>query len=179
MPSGLARSRSEERDLKVDIIAPSGRYMQGPLVAHAVAGYLREVGVTATIGNPTDWATYMSTIYAQPENANHDMGLLGFGASYNDPSQALSLFQSSNIPPNGFNASFYKNEEVDRLMSEALTNSDQKVRADLYCQVQNILVEDAPSIWLYVQSSPIIAADVEGIAAINLWFDTTYARPTK
>jgi len=167
-------------DLKVEIIAPSGRYMQGPMVAQAVAGFLRDVGVEATMGNPTDWATYMSVIYVPPAEADHDMGLLGFGASYNDPSQALSLFQSANIPPNGFNASFYQNAEVDRLMGAALEDPDPAVRADLYCQVQQILVEDTPSLWLYVQSAPIITkAEVEGIAAVNLWFVTTYAHPAQ
>lgn len=165
-------------DLKVELIAPSGRYMQGPMVAQAVAGFLRDVGVEATMGNPTDWATYMSIIYVPKGEAEHDLGLLGFGASYNDPSQALSLFQGANIPPNGFNAAAYENAEVDRLMGEALAATDPAARADLYCQVQQILVEDAPSLWLYVQSSPIItSADVTGIDAVNLWFVTTYAHP--
>lgn len=174
----LAEAGAE--DLKVQLIAPSGRYMQGPLVAQAVAGFLREVGVEATMGNPTDWATYMSILYVPRGEAKHDMGLLGFGASFNDPSQALSLFQGTNIPPAGFNAAGYQNPEIDKLMTDALVAADPAVRADLYCKVQQILVQDSPSLWLYVQSAPIISSvEVTGIDAINLWFVTTYAHPAE
>ncbi|MCB1387624.1 MAG: hypothetical protein KDK12_00475 [Rhodobacteraceae bacterium] len=168
-------------DLNVQVIAPSGRYLQAPIVAQAVAGYLRDVGVNATMGNAIDWATYVSTVYRAPSEAgDRDLALLGFGASYNDPSQALSLFQGSNIPPNGFNASYFDDARVNDLMSQALVNPDQDARADLYCQVQQALVEQAPSIWLYAQSAPIItSAEVTGIDAINLWFVTTYAHPAE
>lgn len=63
-------------------------------------------------------------------------------------------------------------------MAAALANPDPAARADLYCQAQQILVEEAPSTWLYVQSMPIVSSlEIQGIAAVNLWFVTTYAHP--
>ena len=53
------------------------------------------------------------------------------------------------------NRSFYKNDEVDKLIREALEIPEQKKREELYKKAQDIIMEDAPYILLYQTMSLI------------------------
>ncbi len=46
------------------------------------------------------------------------------------------------------NNSFYSNPEVDRLLAAGAREADPAKRGDIYKQVQKILVEDSPLVWL-------------------------------
>jgi peptide/nickel transport system substrate-binding protein len=48
----------------------------------------------------------------------------------------------------GFNSGYYSNPEVDALLEEARTATDQDRRAELYREMQVIVQEDAP--WVFV-----------------------------
>ena len=74
--------------------------------------------------------------------------------------QALALGWSGRIDPdlniydfvttNGdFNESGYSNPEVDRLLGEARTTSDEDQRKELYDQAMQVLHEDVPYVYLY------------------------------
>ena len=63
-------------------------------------------------------------------------------------------------------------------MNKALAESDPAARAETYCQAQTVLAEKVPSLWLYVQSAPVVTSGaVDGVYGVNLWFVTTYAVP--
>jgi peptide/nickel transport system substrate-binding protein len=47
------------------------------------------------------------------------------------------------------NRSFYANDQVDRLIRRAAMLSDQDERTDLYRQAQEIIMQEAPYIFLY------------------------------
>jgi peptide/nickel transport system substrate-binding protein len=163
--------------MKVKMMAPNGRYLQDYQVGQAVAGYLRAVGLDVELMAPMDFPTYTSRLYVPPARADYDLALIGFGASYNDPSQALGLFDSALIPPDGFNASHYRSNKFDGHMAAAFRSSVPAVRRAAYCKAQQNLVQFAPSVWLYVQYSPLVSnRDVSGIYGVNLWYVTTYAR---
>ncbi len=51
--------------------------------------------------------------------------------------------------------SFYRNEEVDRLLDEARVLSDMDQRLELYAQAQELIVEDQPSVWMYTEDQLI------------------------
>lgn len=162
--------------LTLKMIAPQGRYLQDYQVAQAVAGYLRAVGLNIDLQPAMDFPTYISKLYVPKEKADHDLALIGFGASYGDPSQALP-FETKAIPPNGFNASYYNSNKFDKLMADAFSEADQTKRKDLYCQAQQNLTQFAPSTWLYVQYSPLVTKKgISGIYGVNLWYVTTYAK---
>lgn len=48
--------------------------------------------------------------------------------------------------------SFYNNPEVDDLLDAARVESDEATRLDIYGQVQEVLVADAPSVWMYSEA---------------------------
>ena len=66
---------------------------------------------------------------------------------YPDPFFFLNkMFHSSEIGALG-NGQGYNNPEVDKLLDEALTISDQNERAEKYKQATKLIVEDLPAIW--------------------------------
>jgi peptide/nickel transport system substrate-binding protein len=61
----------------------------------------------------------------------------------------------------GFNSSYYSNPEVDELLDKARVSTDHNERADLYKQVQKIVHDDAP--WLFVanwKQNAVVTAQV-------------------
>jgi len=81
-----------------------------------------------------------------------------------DPDILRRVFHSKQMPPSGFNRGFYSNPEVDRLIDEATTASDQETRKRLYQQVQRIVAEDAPYISLWYKTNVAVAQpDLSGI----------------
>ncbi|NDJ61630.1 MAG: ABC transporter substrate-binding protein [Chloroflexi bacterium] len=58
--------------------------------------------------------------------------------------------------------SFYSNETVDGLLDTARTEPDPDVRMDLYAEVQEILVADAPSAWMFNEAGTIAFNDCVG-----------------
>ena len=68
----------------------------------------------------------------------------------NDPDTLpfLTLRTAAFPDQGGFNSGYYSNPEVDSLLEEARVATDQDVRADLYKQMQTIVQEDAP--WVFV-----------------------------
>ncbi|HLI52446.1 MAG TPA: ABC transporter substrate-binding protein, partial [Thermomicrobiaceae bacterium] len=50
--------------------------------------------------------------------------------------------------PNGYNTNKYCNPQVDKLLADALKTTDHGKRRDLYTQMENILMDDLPSVIL-------------------------------
>lgn len=72
-----------------------------------------------------------------------------------DPDSLYNLYHSSAAKPDaqglvkGFNRGRYKNQQVDELFQQGRAEPDQAKRKQIYSQVQKLLIEDAPVIWVY------------------------------
>jgi len=174
----LAEAGIEPGELTLDFMAPTGRYVQDFPAAQAIANYLSEVGVTANV-RTMDWPTYVGTM-TQPVDQNEtQLHLLGWAPAFMDASQQMLQFQQSQHPPSGLATSFYTNPEVEELVSQANSTVDEGQRADLYAQAAELIWQDAPWIFLWVQRFPMVhSADVTNITGLpNEKFYALYARP--
>lgn len=174
----LAEAGAE--NLEVSFIAPTGRYIQDFELAQAIAGYLGEVGIQ-TSPETMDWPTYVGAITAPAEEQTTDMHLLGWAPSFLDSFQHMVVFDRGSQPPDGLATAFYSNPEVDDLLDQAATEIDTEARADLYCQASEIVMDEAPWIFLHSQRFPIVyRAGLENISyRPNEMFYAVYARPTE
>jgi ABC-type transport system substrate-binding protein len=174
----LAEAGAE--DLEVSFIAPTGRYIQDFEVGQAISGFLDEVGIQAPV-ETMDWPTYLAGINAPTEEQVADMHLLGWAPSYMDSFQQMVVFQTDQQPPAGLATAHYSNPEVDELLADAAAETDDAVREDLYCQVSQIVMEEAPWIFLYSQSFPIVyQAGLDNISfRPNEKFYALYAHPAQ
>jgi peptide/nickel transport system substrate-binding protein len=103
-----------------------------------------------------------------------DALILGWREGFPDDPDQEQLFASTSDTVNaGSNFMSYNNPEVDRLLREALTmpGCDPEDRAPLYHEVERILQEDQPYVWLFVQDGMYAArAEVQN-------FDPLPAQP--
>jgi peptide/nickel transport system substrate-binding protein len=166
-------------NLTLEFAAPAGRYPQAPEVAQAISGYLGEIGVKANVAT-LDWPTYVGKVTSLPDD-NVDLHILGWAASFVDPQQPMSQFDSSQSPPNGLATSFYANAEVDRLLAAAAREIDPERRADQFCQAMKIVWDEAPFIFLWAQKYPVAySASLTGIEiAPNEYVDAIHVRPAE
>ncbi|MGE5265247.1 MAG: ABC transporter substrate-binding protein, partial [Acidobacteriota bacterium] len=164
---------------KLAFMSPTGRYVQDFQAAQAIAGYLKDVGIDAT---PTtmDWPSYVATMTKPQAENTTQLHVLGWAPAYLDESQQILQFLSSEHPPKGLATSFYKSK-ADDLAAQALSEPDEKKRADLYCQANKVIWDDAPWIFLWTQRFPMVySAKVKGVSGVpNEKFAALYAEPAQ
>ncbi|MEW6049106.1 MAG: ABC transporter substrate-binding protein, partial [Bacillota bacterium] len=68
--------------------------------------------------------------------------------SYADPDAAVFSFFHSSFIGNGLNFAYYKNPVADQLMEKGQTSVDPAAREQAYKELQRVLVEDAPAIYV-------------------------------
>lgn len=108
---------------------------------------LKEANIEVEV-EVVEWGAYLD----KTANGEHDMFILGLTNPVGDADYFLSqLFHSENKGASG-NRSFYENAEVDQLLEEARAEGDEEKRQQLYTEIQEILIEDAPMIYLQHQS---------------------------
>ena len=166
--------------MTVKLVSPTGRYVQDFQVANAVAGYLRAVGLNVEGPTTSDWPSYVAAYaLAPPSQAKTDLSLLGWAPAYLDAQQQFEQFYSPRIPPAGQESSYYKNPQVDELVTSANGATDSKTRQQQYCQAAKLVWQDAPWIFLYNQKYPFVTTSgVTNVTGLpNEKFVSTWASP--
>jgi peptide/nickel transport system substrate-binding protein len=93
------------------------------------------------------WTSQWELMKSGPEGAQ-DMGVLCWWPTINDAYDTLySLWHTEEAP--FFNFAYYKNSEFDDLIDEAYATPGTEKRKELYSEAQAIIVEDAPSAYLF------------------------------
>lgn len=91
-----------------------------------------------------DLGAYYDTL----ANGNHEMFMLGWTTVTADADYGLyALFHSKNHGAAG-NRVFYDNPEVDELLDAGRAETDEEIRQDIYTEIEEILVDEAPSAFL-------------------------------
>ncbi|HVB97611.1 MAG TPA: hypothetical protein VNG11_07750, partial [Chloroflexota bacterium] len=116
----------------------------------AMQAYLQQVGIkvnirlidTATVGREVDQQGTYDWMY----------GALGVPL---DPDQATLGLVSTAIYPAGMNRPKWKNSQLDALMEKGRTTLDPKERQKYYYQVDEILADELPYIWLWEPVRPL------------------------
>jgi peptide/nickel transport system substrate-binding protein len=126
--------------------------------ANRVAEFLQssfaDIGVTAHIQS-YEWATYLDKVVA----GEADSFILGWTGTNGDADDFIyNLWHEDNI--GSLNSTQYSNEELNEVLNEARTITDQERRIELYHRAQEIMHGDAPIIPL-VHTTPVLAARSE------------------
>lgn len=122
----------------------------GQKLAESIQSALSKVGITATIQS-YPWKEYKAAA-AQGEG---DIMFYGWTGDNGDADNFLSLFDSNQIEST-LNVAKYKNTQVDSLLEQARSTANGKERNDLYKQIQEIVIKDAP--WVYISNAQDMAA---------------------
>ncbi|MFD1929164.1 glutathione ABC transporter substrate-binding protein [Sporosarcina siberiensis] len=125
---------------------------------------LAEVNIEVDI-QVLEWGAYL----ANTAEGEHEMFILGLSNPVGDADYFLTqLFHSDNKGVSG-NRSFYDNPELDKLLEDGRKEIDETARQDFYDKAQEILIEDAPMIFMQHQAYLTgVSGDIEGY-----WIDTS------
>jgi peptide/nickel transport system substrate-binding protein len=99
--------------------------------------------------------------------------MVGWTGDNGDPDNFVGeLFNSKSIPVT--NTARYRNPEVDKLLDQAAAESNPEKRLALYSQIQKMILDDAP--WIFVNSVLQVRAirkDVKGyqLNPTQMFFD--------
>ncbi len=126
-------------------VPQSGSGMQQPVtMAQAIQADLAKAGIKAEI-QTFEWGSYLDKVFV-PDATKlpglHEMSWIGDNG---DPDNFLYVLLSGlQWPPNGFNESFYKSAEVDKLLVQAQQVTDKAKRTEIYMKAQELIMRDAP-----------------------------------
>src|SRR5687767_13983885 len=134
-------------------VPESGSGMQSPVAMSTVMqSNLKAVGVNVVL-QTMEWGAFLAKLRTKEQ----DLFALSWMAGMEDPDMVMyPLLHSSQWTPNGPNRALYKNEQFDKLLTDARHTTDQARRAALYRQAQKILIDDAP--WIFIDHEVQIAA---------------------
>lgn len=128
-------------------VTEGGSGMLDPVaMGTAIQADLQEVGMTVKI-ETYEWNTFLGEVNPGLEG-KADMAQMAWMTNDPDTLPFLALRSEAMPDQGGFNSGYYSNPEVDRLLEAARAETNQEVRADLYRQMQQIVHEDAP--WVFV-----------------------------
>lgn len=102
-------------------------------------------------------------------NGNLDMFRASWIADYPDGENFLCLFYSGYPAPPNY--THFANENFDRLYEKSISETDLTARTELYHEMNRIIVEEAPVIFLFYDESALFTTkNIEGIEtnALNL-----------
>lgn len=147
------------KPLKIKLVTYTERAALPP-TAEVVQAQLHEVGFEIELS-----VTVWEAADAMRNQGDFDMFLVGRGLLFvPDPDYNLMRdYFSENTKNKGSGAYHYRNEEVDRLLLEGQAEFDQAKRKTLYDQVQALLMQDAPMVYLnYYVNVDAVAKGVQG-----------------
>jgi peptide/nickel transport system substrate-binding protein len=145
-------------------VTEGGSGMLDPVaMATAIQADLQQVGMPVEI-ETYEWNTFLGKVNPGLEG-KADMAEMAWMTNDPDTLPYLAL-RTEAFPENGgFNSGYYSNEQVDILLNEARQATDQAQRARLYKEMQEIVHEDAP--WVFVanwKQNAITRAGVENFS---------------
>jgi peptide/nickel transport system substrate-binding protein len=112
-------------------------------VALALKTQWAQVGITLEI------ATYPTSQLTQEVIKPRNYEMLLFGEVLESTPDPYPFWHSSQVKDPGLNLANYENNNADKLLEAARVSLDEAVRAQKYQQFQDILIADAPCVFLY------------------------------
>jgi peptide/nickel transport system substrate-binding protein len=131
-------------------VTQGGSGMLDPVpMGTAIQADLAAVGIKVNI-QTFEWNTFLGKVNPGLDNKGTHVDMAEMAWMTNDPDTLPYLALRTGAWPDkgGFNSGYYSNPEVDKLLEEARTSTDQAKRAELYKKMQDIVHDDAP--WLFV-----------------------------
>ncbi len=123
----------------IDMLATSD-YPETSTAAQIIEANLAEIGITMNIRTP-DFATWLD----EQNTGNFDMLMMSWIGNI-DPDD---FYYAQHHSGGGSNAQGYSNPEVDALLDQGRTETDEATRKDLYAQAATMIADDASYIYLY------------------------------
>ena len=128
--------------LQLTLDTPSGRYPLDKDVSLAIAAQLQRLGIKVNVV-VNEWGTHLDKI----KNRNTgDMFFLGWGPALYGQATLQPLFLADQTY-----SSYGNNKTIDEKIARAQTLLEPKARADAYAELQRLIRDEAPWVFLWQQ----------------------------
>jgi len=147
-------------------LLPTVQYGETVRAAQVIQQQLAEIGITASINAP-EWSQWLEL----EGNFQYD----AYICNWNGLIDADQYYYLQHKSDQVFNFTGYDNPQFDELVTEARSTSDFDERYEIYQDLNQILVDDAPYIYMYNKLEVrAYSPDVKGFVtrsdqAINFW----------
>lgn len=168
-PTGVVRGRTRDKLNELCIPKPQGDQPFKITLTTVTDEVLEKVANNLKdqwqkIGIEVEVKTYSLADLKQQVLMPRDYQALIFGEVLSSIPDPFPFWHSSQGEDPGLNLCSYKNDEVDRLLEKARQDIDPLTRQEKYEQMQNLIIGDAPAIFLYNPQNIYFASkDVKGI----------------
>jgi peptide/nickel transport system substrate-binding protein len=134
------------------VLRVSPQYQYTVRTGEILVDQLRKVGVSVRL-EQIEWGQWLSRVWKEAE---YDLTIIGHAESWDIANYANPKYYFR-----------YDSPKFQELFSKSEVTLDDKARRELYAQMQRMLVEDAPAVWLYMH--PRLAVTKKGVQ--GLWKD--------
>lgn len=142
----LAEAGAEGAELTFYVTEGGSGMLDPVAMGTAIQADLAAVGLDVKI-ETYEWNTFLGEVNPGLEG-KADMAEMAWMTNDPDTLPYLALRTDAWPENGGFNSGYYSNEKVDELLEKARTATSQDERAALYREMQTIVQEDAP--WVFV-----------------------------
>jgi peptide/nickel transport system substrate-binding protein len=119
---------------------PTSFYEETVRTAQVLQAQLSQIGINADI-RTLEWGTWLE----EEGSGNFDMYICGWIGNI-DPDD---FFYAQHHTGQIFNFTGYSNPEVDDLLDAGRVETDEAARKDIYDEVQQMIIDEAPYVYLY------------------------------
>lgn len=141
------------------MVASNGRR---EVAANMIAEQLFEVGIGVNV-----LVMDTDSVVNEARYQQFDAYMAGQTQRYPTELDQSAVFTRANdVLYTGGNTTSYFNPQVDELMTQAFNvpECDTEARTDIYHDVQSVLQEDLPYIWLYASQDMVVSRGIAGVA---------------
>lgn len=143
--------------LEITMDAPSGRYIQDAQLAQAIAQNFEDIGITINL-NVLEWSVYAGELLSGDGSQLDELFFLGLGAPFSGEQELFYVH-----PTFSLNFTHWENQEYLDLYDQLNQSVDPDERKDLMDQLQVIVMDQCPWVWLWHQ------VDFYGVSANLEW----------
>ena len=163
-----------EKPLKIKILtSPSGSGQMAPLPMNEYLQHaLKAISVDVAL-EVVEWQALLD-LWRAGGKAAQVKGAHGINVAYatHDPHSAFTrLLRSDLHAPAGMNFGYYSDPELDKLLAEAQSAFDPKIRDEVLAKVHTKMVDDALFLWVVHDLGPrAMSPKVKGFVQARNWF---------
>jgi peptide/nickel transport system substrate-binding protein len=166
----LAEAGYPDGGFTIDYTYETGYFWKRPL-GELFQANMADLGITVNIQelSPSAWYELLSN----PETARHAFGLVWWPTLKTPYDFLFSVFATGAQGAAAYNWGYYSNPEFDALIEAGTVEPDEAARMALYAKAQDLLVEDAPALFVYEKRYRLPMRDtVEGFVFNGVLIET-------
>ncbi|PIE46499.1 MAG: hypothetical protein CSA42_08240 [Gammaproteobacteria bacterium] len=146
----LMKEAGYEKGFTVTMISPNNRYVNDEKIAQAIASMLKKINITVNL-------TTMPKAQYWPEYDKKENGIqvIGWSSDTGDSanySEYLTMTPDTETGRGQYNAGFFSNAELDKLVEQANSEMNPEKRAELLKKVSKIEYDEAAFVPLHWQN---------------------------